>query len=68
LELEAGEGAVVIDDYRIRAETHRPKTPGEIERAAKDLDARGLGAYTIAHVLKLNIEQVNRMLGIAARA
>jgi len=56
------------DDYRRRAELHAPKTTAEIERAARELVASGLGVCTVAHVLRMDPDALRRMLGAPAAA
>jgi hypothetical protein len=56
------------DEYRQRAELHAPKTTVEIERAARELAARGLGDHTVAHVLHMDVNALRRMLGAPATA
>jgi hypothetical protein len=49
--------------YRDRAERHAPKTAAEIERAARELAASGLGEHTVAHILRMDVNALRRMLG-----
>jgi hypothetical protein len=49
--------------YRDKAERHAPKTPQEVTAAAKDLAASGFSDYTVAAVLKLDVNVVRQMIG-----
>jgi hypothetical protein len=55
-------------DYRQRAELHAPKTIAEIEHAARQLAASGFGDHTVAHILRLDVNALRRMLGAPAGA
>lgn len=55
-------------DYRQRAEQHAPKTAEEIERAARELISSGLGEHTVAHILRMDVNALRRMLGAPAGA
>lgn len=54
-------------DYRERAEAYKPRTAAEIEHAARDLAAQGFGDYTIAHVLRLDVNAIRQMIGDRAQ-
>lgn len=49
--------------YRDRAEAHKPRTKEGIIEAAREMLRNGLTDYDAAHVLKLDVEQVRRLIG-----
>lgn len=49
--------------YRDKAERHAPKTLKEVAAAAKDLAASGFSDYTVAAVLRLDVNVVRQMIG-----
>jgi hypothetical protein len=51
-----------MNDYRQKAEQHRPRTSAEIAEAAKTL-TREFGVATAAHVLQLDPLEVRRLIG-----
>ena len=46
-----------------RAERHRPTSPEEIARAARELTGRGYSVHTVAAILRLDVTAVRVMLG-----
>lgn len=51
------------DDYRARAELHRPQTMEGFRDAAQQMLREGFSDHGIAHALRLHPEQVRRLLG-----
>jgi hypothetical protein len=49
--------------YREKAERYAPKTPKEVARTARDLAASGFSDYTVAAILKLDVNVVRQMIG-----
>jgi hypothetical protein len=50
-------------EYARRAEQHRPRTPQEVRRAAQEMARDGLGDYSIAAALNLDVVAVRRLIG-----
>ena len=50
-------------EYVARAMAHAPKTAEEIMQAAKDLAAAGFSDYTVAAILRADVNVVRRLIG-----
>ncbi len=59
-------GILVVDsgdDHRRRAELHKPLTREGIVAAARELLRTGLSDHDVAQVLKLDVQQLRRLVG-----
>jgi hypothetical protein len=51
------------DDYRQRAEQHKPRTAEGITAAAREMLRNGLTDHDAAYVLRLDVQQLRRLVG-----